>query len=102
MYAGLTPTEKSSVRGKPKVVGGGQLQLRKMLYLAALSASWYNPPIKAFYERLKARGKGLKVARCAAALKLLHQAFALVKSSKPFQAEYQGGQAGTLLEALSS
>lgn len=52
--------------------------------MAALTASQFNPIIRDFYERLKARGKAPKVARCAAARKLVLLAFAIVKSGKPF------------------
>jgi transposase len=46
--------------------------LRRVLYLATLSAARHNPTIKTFYDRLRAAGKPPKVARCAAARKLLH------------------------------
>ncbi len=42
--------------------------------MATLSAARHNPAITVFYERLRAAGKPHKVARCAAARKLLHQA----------------------------
>ncbi len=63
-----------------------------MLYMAALSASRFNPIIQQFYQRLKSRGKAPKVARCAAARKLVLLAFAIVKSGQPFQADYQTKQ----------
>ena len=37
------------------------------LYMATLSAAQNNPVIKPFYQRLRAAGKPIKVARCAAA-----------------------------------
>ena len=42
------------------------------------------PVIKAFYTRLREVGKPEKVARCAAARKLLHIAWAVVKKDQPF------------------
>jgi hypothetical protein len=51
-----------------------------------LSATRYNPRIKAFYERLRAAGKPMKVARCAAARKLVHVAWAVVTKGQPFDA----------------
>jgi hypothetical protein len=51
-----------------------------------LNAVRYNPTIKAFYQRLRAAGKLMKVARCAAARKLLHLAWALVKSQQEYRA----------------
>lgn len=52
--------------------------------MATLSAARYNPAIKACYDRLRAAGKPMKVARCAAARKLLHLARALVTKQQHF------------------
>ncbi len=65
---------------------GGNGRLRTALYLASLSATRYNPRIKAFYERLRAAGKPMKVARCAAARKLMHVEWAVVTKGQPFDA----------------
>jgi transposase len=74
------------VRGRAQLGHGGNGRLRTALYLASLSATRYNPPIKDFYERLRAAGKPMKVARCAAARKLLHVAWAVVTKGQPFDA----------------
>ena len=68
---------------------GGNVRLRTVMYLATLSAAQHNPVIKAFYARLRAAGKPMKVARCAAARKLLHLAWAVVTKGQPFDAAYQ-------------
>ena len=60
--------------------------MRLALYLATLSAARTNPLIRAFYTRLRAGGKPMKVARCAAARKLLHLAWAIVMKGQPFDA----------------
>jgi transposase len=86
-YAGLNPltcVSGTSVRGRPQLGRGGHRRLRTALYLASVSAVRYNPPLKAFYERLRARGKPMKVARCAAARKLLHLAWAVVTKRQSF------------------
>ena len=44
----------------------------------------YNPAIRAFCQRLKANGKPGKSYVCAAMRKLIHIAFAILKSGKPF------------------
>jgi len=62
--------------------------VRKALYLATLSAARYNPLTKAFYARLRASGKPMKVARCAAARKLLHLAWAVVTKRQRFDPHY--------------
>ena len=88
-YAGLVPLQResgTSVRGRAQLGHGGNGRLRTALYLASLSATRYNPPIKVFYERLRMAGKPMKVARCAAARKLLHVAWAVVTKGQPFDA----------------
>ncbi len=91
--AGLVPLQResgTSVRGRAQLGHGGNGRLRTALYLASLSATRYNPAIKGFYERLRAKGKPgapwTQVARCAAARKLLHVAWAVVTKGQPFDA----------------
>lgn len=50
---------------------GGRVLARRALYMAALAAIRHNPHIKAFYARLKERGKPGKVALVACMRKLL-------------------------------
>jgi hypothetical protein len=70
----------------------GHAQLRTVLYLATLSAASYNPAIQPFCDRLRARGKAHKVARCAAARKLLHIAWAVARKGQSFDPQYQDQQ----------
>ena len=91
-YAGLAPqphVSGSSVRGRSQIGHGGNERLRTALYMATLSATRYNPAIRAFHQRLRASGKPPKVARCAAARKLLHQAWALGSKLQRFDPGYQ-------------
>lgn len=88
-YVGLAPLERqsgTSVRGRPSIGHGGNGRVRTALYMATLAATRYNPTISAFYTRLRAAGKPPKVARCAAARKLLHLAWALVTKQQPYRA----------------
>ena len=55
------------------------------MYAATLSAARYNPAVKHLYRRLKDAGKPDKVARIAAARKLLLIAYAVYKSSEHFR-----------------
>ena len=91
-FAGLAPIERrsgTSVRGRPMIGHGGHGPLRSLVYMAAGSAIRFNPLIKAYYEELRlTKGKPYKVARCAAARKLLHIAFAVATHSEPFEAAY--------------
>ena len=76
------------MRGRAQIGHGGHARLRTALYLATLTAARFNPVIKAHYDRLRARGKPTKVARCAAARKLLHLAYAVVTKGQPFDPHY--------------
>lgn len=90
-YAGLAPNDRrsgTSGRGRSAIGHVGNARLRRALYLATLSAARYNPTIKPFYERLRAAGKPAKVARCAAARKLLHIAWAVVTKEQDFDPAY--------------
>ena len=92
---GLAPMPRESgrsLRGRRSIGHDGHARLRTALYLATLSAARYNPAIRAFYERLRAAGKPLKVARCAAARTLLHQAWALGTKQQRFDPEHEQQQ----------
>ena len=91
-FAGLAPHAQDSgmsKRGKRSVGGGGHATLRQMLYMAALSATRYNPPVQQFYDHLLEQGKCKKVARCAAARKLLCIAWAVVVNERDFDPNYR-------------
>jgi transposase len=69
---GVAPLNRDSgvLRGK-RVIWGGRINVRNTIYMAALSASRFNAPLKAFFQRLTAAGKPHKVALVAVARKLL-------------------------------
>lgn len=85
-YAGLTPSERQSgkYRGQTHLSKTGDALLRKALYLPAMVAWRHNPVLRPFCERLKARGMNGKAIVCAAMRKLLHIAFGVLKSKRPF------------------
>jgi len=86
-HAGLAPyvrSSGSSVRGRAQIGQFGNRHLQRALYLATFSAVRYSPIIKSYYDRLRAAGKPAKVARCAAARKLLHIAWAVVMKEQDF------------------
>ena len=60
-----------SARNLPGSRERGNREMRKHLSEATLSAARYNPSIRSIYRRLKEVGKPEKVARIAAARKLL-------------------------------
>ncbi len=79
---GVAPRARDSgtLRGK-RLVWGGRSSVRTVLYLAALSASRWNPVLRAFFERLRAAGKPPKVALVACARKLLVILNAMVRDN---------------------
>jgi len=79
--AGLAPFNRDSgaFRGA-RSIRGGRGQVRRALFMAALSATRYNPILKAFYQRLRAAGKAHKVALTAVMRKLLVYLNSLLKS----------------------
>jgi transposase len=84
---GLAPINRDSgtLRGK-RTIFGGRPQVRKVLFMAALVASRFNPVIKVFYARLLAAGKPKKLALTACARKLLTILNAMARSRKAFNA----------------
>jgi len=64
---------------------GGRARVRCMLYMAALSATRYNPVIKEFYQRLMARNKLFKVAITACMRKLLAIINVMVRDNTPWK-----------------
>jgi len=90
-YAGLTPCERSSgtsVRGKTRLSCTGNVRLRKALYMPAVVAMRCNPLLKAVSERLLGRGKVKMQVIGALMRKLVHLAFGILKSQKPFDPTY--------------
>jgi len=90
-HAGLTPCERSSgtsVHGKTRLSCTGNVRLRKALYLPAVVAMRHNPLLKAMSERLLTRGKVKMQVIGALMRKLVHLAFGILKSQKPFDPNY--------------
>lgn len=91
-FIGLAPKETlsgSSVKGKPRICKIGNARLRKSFYMPALVATRFNPIVANFYQRLKESGKNGKVAICAAMRKLVHIIYGVLKTGKPFNANYE-------------
>lgn len=91
-YAGLNPQVRqsgTSLHGKPQLSKIGSSQLRKTLYLPALSAVRHNPLVRALGQRLAERGKCKKSILGAAMRKLLCLAFGVLKSGLPFDPHYR-------------
>jgi transposase len=78
---GVAPLNDDSgqYRGKRRV-WGGRAGVRTTLYMAALAATRHNAVIRAYYQRLLAKGKAKKLALTACMRKLLTILNAMVKS----------------------
>jgi transposase len=88
-YVGLCPREKSSgvsVRGRSTIGSFGPAHLRRALYLPAIVAMHANPTLRAFAERLRAKGEPAKVVIVAVMRKLLLLAWTLLRTGRPFAA----------------
>ena len=86
---GVAPLNRDSGKMKGKMsTYGGRAAVRWTLYMATLSAVRYDPVIKAFNDKLRAAGKPAKVALVACMHKLLTIMNAIIKSGKPWQANY--------------
>jgi transposase len=90
-YAGLNPSIRQSGQwaGKTPIAKAGNALLRKMLFMPAVVAKKYNPLIAAFCNRLLLNGKRPMQVVVAAMRKLLHLAFGVLKSGKPFDPEFK-------------
>jgi transposase len=86
MLAGLAPiADQSGRREGARVVFGGRPSVRRALYLAALTASRFNPDMQAFYRRLRSAGKAPKAALIAVARKLVVLANSLIGENRTWQ-----------------
>lgn len=86
-FAGLDPRQHesgSSVRGKPRLSKVGHAPLRRALYMPAMVATTRTVWGRAFRDRLAAAGKPPMLILGAMMRKLVHVAFGVLKSGKPF------------------
>jgi len=83
--AGVAPFPRESGRWKGKrICQGGRYQVRRVLYMATIAATRFNPVIKNLYDRLCQRGKPKKLAIIACARKLLVILNAMTKNNSPW------------------
>jgi transposase len=86
-FAGLDPRQHesgSSVKGKPHMSKIGHAMLRKALYMPAMVTLYKTGWGQRFQQRLSAAGKPAKLIIGAMMRKLVHVAFGVLKSGKPF------------------
>ena len=105
-YFGVLPIEASSGverDGKPRasrryvMSKRGNDLVRRYLWMAALSATQCNPAVRALYRRVAAKHPEHKAVAIGHAMrKLLHLAFALWKTDRPFDPDHRGGAKGAV------
>ena len=90
-YLGLVPVQRqsgSSILGRSCISKASPPHMRAILYMAAISATRYNPHVKALYLRLLERGKSKRSALCAAMKKLVQLCFGVLKTRQPYKENY--------------
>lgn len=86
---GLAPMNRDSgtLRGQRHIFGG-RADVRRVLYVAALVGTRFNPVLKAFYAKLLAAGKAKKVALVACMHKLLVILNAIARTRSPWRDDF--------------
>ena len=84
--AGLAPhANDSGLRRGKRLIWGGRAEVRRALYIAAKSASQWDPVFIAFRKRLTDAGKPFKVAIIACARKMLTILTAMFKNGEDYR-----------------
>jgi len=86
---GVAPfDDDSGKRAGKRAIWGGRAEVRRVLYMAALTAARCNPTLMAFRERLIAKGKTPKMAIIAVGRKMLGILIALLRTGQEWSAEH--------------
>src|SRR5258706_8134846 len=81
---GVAPFDRDSGQWKGlRFISGGRARPRRMLYLAGLQAKRCDPTLKAFAQRLAARGKPAKLIVVAVMPKLIEAANIVLQKGQP-------------------
>ncbi len=90
-FAGLVPRERqsgSSVRGRTRLSKIGNARLRKALYFPAITALRCSAFFQSWAEGLRQRGKCKMSVIGAAMRKLIHLAYGVLKTGRPFDPQW--------------
>jgi transposase len=90
-YAGLVPRERqsgTSVRGRTRLSKIGNARLRRALYWPAITALRCSPFFQSWAKGLQERGKCKMSVICAVMRKLVHLAYGVLKTGKPFDPQW--------------
>jgi transposase len=84
--AGLAPFTRQSGQWKGRsFIGGGRASVRAVLHMGAITASRFNPVLRAVRQKMQAEGKAPMVIMVAIARKLLTILNAIVRSGQPWR-----------------
>ena len=81
--------ESGTLKGR-RCIWGGRANVRQVLYMAAMSASNWNPGLKAFHDRLEAAGKKPKVTIVAVMRKMITTLNAMVRDDVVWADRHSG------------
>ncbi len=81
------PSDSGTLKGR-RTIWGGRASVRSALYMATLVATRFNPIIRDFYKRLKAKGKASKVALVACMHKLLTILNSMIKNKTRWSQDF--------------
>lgn len=87
-FAGIDPSVKQSGQftgSQSKMSKRGSPYLRRAIWLAATSALFHDPALKAYYERKKAQGKHHYTCVGYICRKMINIIFAILKTNQPYQ-----------------
>lgn len=87
-YAGIDPTVRQSGQfngTRNRMSKRGSPHLRRAIWLAASTATTYNPILRDFYEQKRAEGKHPMAATGAVARKLTYIIHAVLRDRKPYE-----------------
>ena len=88
MLGGVAPiADQSGKRDGTRVIWGGRASVRRILYLAALTATRFNADMKSVYQRMRSAGKPPKLAIIAIARKLAVLANSLISQDRIYLPE---------------
>jgi transposase len=90
-FAGLNPRLRQSGRfaGKVRLSECGSPQLRQALYMGTVAPLHCNHVLQAYYQRKLAEGKCPKSGIIACITELLQIVFAVLKTNRPFDPDYE-------------
>lgn len=83
LNSGVDESGQYSAEGVP-ITKHGSPYLRRSMWLAANRARQYDPRLRAYYEKLRRKGKPHRVAVTAVARKLCHIAYAVMRDGEPY------------------